>query len=392
MIPDKDVQAAIDRLTGAGFGAWVVGGYVRDLLRGVKPQDADICTAALPDEVCRVFEGERVIPTGLKHGTVTVLWRGRPIEITTLRQESGYADHRRPDSVQFVTRLDEDLSRRDFTVNAMATDGRELTDLFDGQGDLSRRIIRCVGDAHRRFDEDALRILRALRFAAVLDFEIEPETAAAAWALKDSISAVSKERVRDELCKLLIGPAAGRVMRDYGGILDSAVGAELFTVEKAALCDSAPPRANLRLAALLYGHSDPAGFMRGLRFSNKDIEAVVGVIRGAGSPPPADLPSARRFMAAYGGNWRDIAALWSAMGRDTARAQALFEGIETRDDCVSIGQLAISGGDLAALGLQGAGIGNALEDALEAVMDGRVQNNKESLIDRVLRHPPAMKS
>ena len=161
-----------------GHEGYCVGGCVRDALLGLQPKDYDICTDASPEEMQRIFAGQRVIETGLKHGTLTVLYDGEPYEVTTYRVDGDYADHRHPDTVTFVRELSADLARRDFTVNAMAYNPeRGLVDLFEGRKDLESRVIRCVGEAYRRFDEDALRILRALRFAAVYGFSIEEETA-----------------------------------------------------------------------------------------------------------------------------------------------------------------------------------------------------------------------
>lgn len=381
MIRDADILAALETLHRAGYGAWVVGGYVRDIIRGQAPHDADICTAALPQEVMAVFAGERIIPTGLKHGTVTILWRGQPLEITTLRRESGYADHRRPDAVEFVTDLSEDLARRDFTVNAMATDGEVLTDLYDGVGDISRGLIRCVGEPLRRFNEDALRIMRALRFAAVLDYTIHPDTAAAAFELRGSLAYVSRERVRDELSALLCGAAAGRVMAGYAAVLDAAVGVDgLFGEESIHRCVAASPALRLRLAALLYGRDDGEEILRGLRYSNADVCGAVDIMRGAEFAPPDNLPAARRYMAAYGHCWSEICALWRALGRDAAAAEALCRGVEARGDCITTAQLAINGGDLAQLGVTGPAVGAALRNALEAVMDGAVENDRTALL------------
>ena len=174
------VHTALDRLAAAGWEAYVVGGAVRDALRGCEAGDWDITTNAVPAQVERVFAGERLIETGLKHGTVTVLLGGLPLEITTYRVDGDYTDHRRPDSVRFTRSLREDLLRRDFTMNALAYNPRTgLVDICGGAEDIARGIVRCVGEPDRRFQEDGLRILRALRFASVLGFQIAPETAAA---------------------------------------------------------------------------------------------------------------------------------------------------------------------------------------------------------------------
>ncbi|WP_294499939.1 HD domain-containing protein [uncultured Gemmiger sp.] len=212
------------QLNRAGYAAYAVGGCVRDSLLGRTPGDWDICTSALPEETQAVFSGQRLLLTGLKHGTVTVLLEGKPYEITTFRVDGGYADHRHPDAVRFVPRIEEDLARRDFTVNAMAWHpDTGLVDCFGGRRDLDARLIRCVGQPDRRFAEDALRILRAVRFAAQLGFRVEALTAQSALALRDTVQRVSAERIFAELDRLLTSPAAGRTLAEYGAILVGAI-------------------------------------------------------------------------------------------------------------------------------------------------------------------------
>jgi len=267
---------ALERLERAGHAAYLVGGCVRDSLLGRVPGDWDITSSALPEQTEAVFAGERIIETGLKHGTVTVLLGGLPLEITTFRRESGYADHRHPDTVAFTPSLEEDLARRDFTINAMAwSPARGLTDPFGGRADLEKRIIRCVGDPKQRFNEDALRILRALRFAAQLDFAIDPATAAAALALRQSLELVSRERLAAELTKLLCGPAVRRIVTEYWPILalplpelapmaglDQRSPYHCYDVleHSAAAAEAVPPDKILRWAALLHDAGKPACF------------------------------------------------------------------------------------------------------------------------------------
>lgn len=195
----------LETLTGAGCAAYPVGGCVRDLLLGRMPGDVDVCTAARPEQVMALFP--RAVPTGLQHGTVTVPTEDGNIEITTFRREEGYADARHPDRVEFGVSIEEDLSRRDFTVNAMAlTAEGKVLDPFDGQRDLEKKIIRCVGDPDKRFAEDALRMLRAVRFAAQLGFEIEENTAAALKRNAHRVEKVSRERIKAEMEKTLLSP------------------------------------------------------------------------------------------------------------------------------------------------------------------------------------------
>lgn len=218
------VAQILQTLQSAGFSAYVVGGCVRDSLLGRTPGDWDICTSAPPQQIRRLFSGLRQVLTGEKHGTVAVQLDGALYEITTYRSDGAYTDHRHPDAVHFVAELCQDLARRDFTINAMAfAPGVGLVDLFGGQADLAAKTICAVGDAPARFGEDALRILRAARFAAQLDFTLEPATAAAAAALRDTIRGIAAERVYAELDKLLGGAAAGRVLAQNGLILAGAI-------------------------------------------------------------------------------------------------------------------------------------------------------------------------
>jgi tRNA nucleotidyltransferase (CCA-adding enzyme) len=217
----RPVLAVVSRLRERGFQAFLVGGCVRDLVLGLRPKDYDVATDALPDQVERIFP--RVIPTGKQHGTVTVLSQGTRVEVTTFRTEGEYLDARRPSRVEFRTRIEEDLSRRDFTINAMAfdpVDGR-LCDPFGGQADLRARIVRCVGDPKARFSEDGLRSLRAVRLAAVLGFEIDPDTERALPASLPSFQRIAAERIRDEFCKLLLSarPSFGLELLRRTGLL-----------------------------------------------------------------------------------------------------------------------------------------------------------------------------
>ena len=245
-IPDG-IAGILAALSRAGHAAYLVGGCVRDGLLGRPVHDWDITTSARPDEILGAFE--KAVPTGGKHGTVTVFLGGEQAEVTPFRAESGYGDHRRPDAVRFVDSLEEDLSRRDFTVNAMAMDAAgNLTDLFGGRDDLTAGRIRCVGEPERRFSEDALRLLRALRFSAQLGFAVEEKTMAAVRACAGYAACLSAERVRDETEKTLLSPRPG-VLSDMTalGLLAAVRISELPGAERLA---AVPPERALRWAAL----------------------------------------------------------------------------------------------------------------------------------------------
>ena len=219
-----DAYRLLQTLRAAGHSAYVVGGCVRDSLLGRLPGDWDICTSARPDEMKALFCSQRLILTGEKHGTVAVILHGKPYEMTTYRLDGSYRDHRHPDNVQFVDDLAADLARRDFTINAMAyAPGEGVIDLYGGRSDLAARVVRCVGTPADRFAEDALRILRALRFSAKLGFALDPATEAAALAARDTLRTVSAERLYTELDGLLLAPGAGQTLAQYGEILSGAV-------------------------------------------------------------------------------------------------------------------------------------------------------------------------
>ncbi|MDR3729017.1 MAG: HD domain-containing protein, partial [Oscillospiraceae bacterium] len=214
------VARVLTELEARGFQAFCVGGCVRDCLLGRVPEDWDVTTSALPEQTMALF-GQQAVPTGLRHGTVTVVSGGKGVEVTTFRVDGAYGDNRHPDSVTFTRSLPEDLARRDFTVNAMAMDLRgRIQDPWGGQADLERRCLRCVGEPERRFREDALRVMRGLRFSAVLGFDLEEETAAALVRCRELLGHIAVERLREELVKLLCGPQAAQVLRRWPQVVE----------------------------------------------------------------------------------------------------------------------------------------------------------------------------
>ncbi len=365
VIPDFAIYI-LDVLGSAGYEAYLVGGCVRDALLGRTPNDWDIASSASPETVCALFE--RTVPIGMKHGTVTVLTPGGSAEVTAFRAESGYSDHRRPDSVSFTDDLMGDLARRDFTMNAMAMDSRAaLRDPFGGRGDIDKKLIRCVGDPARRFGEDALRMLRAFRFSAQLGFEIEEATRRAALENAALCRSLSAERVRDELLKTLASPRP-EIIADMinAGMLDGRL--ERGSVELAGLA-AVPPYARLcRLCAALEDARcirSASGFLLGLRLDSKTVRTTsdaVAVLR-SGS--------------------RDFKRILRDCGEDTARAaypdDPELERVLDSDECRSLDTLAVGGDGLAALGLKGREIGRALELALEHVIDHPQDNDAETL-------------
>ena len=387
----------LNRLRGAGYPAYLVGGCVRDALMGRIPGDYDVTTAARPDDMLRVFSDCRVVETGLKHGTLTVVREHMNIEVTTYRIDGAYSDGRRPDSVSFADRLSDDLSRRDFTVNAMAwapgsleTDGG-LTDLFGGREDLERRIIRCVGRAEERFSEDGLRILRALRFSSVLRFTPDPECAAAVRSMAPMLEKISRERIYAELTKLLGGGDAGRILMSFpdviAGILPPLTAA---AVGRAALVfENADPPAlppSVRYAVLLdtLPNGDAAEVMASLKPSRDEKRAVMNLLSRR-DERDFGIPALRRLMGEVGDGFpRELALFLRLTGRvateteETVRTAA--DGILSRDDCRRLSGLAVNGADLGALGLRGAEIGETLHALLGKVIRDEVPNDREALL------------
>lgn len=420
----------------AGHQAYVVGGCVRDALLGRTPQDWDICTSATPQEMLRIFDGYRVVETGLKHGTLTVVLGHTPYEVTTFRVEEGYADHRHPDQVRFVHDVREDLARRDFTVNAMAWSPEEgLVDAFGGQEDLRVGIIRCVGDAATRFGEDALRILRALRFAAAYGFRIDGDTSAAIHALQPTLRHVAAERIRVELGKLLCGRSAAEILRQYPDVLHTILpetramyGFEQHTpyhrydVWEHTLhaLDAAPAEEILRWALLLHDTGKPEAFtldaagvghayghgkisaekaesaMARLKMDRATWEDVTSLVEKHDMPLPVERKLMKRCLRQLGERrLRLLIRLQCADALGTgnclreeaeqlARARfQLLDELLAEDACVSLKQLQVNGRDLLAAGHPaGKALGQTLERLLEEVMEETLPNQREALLRR----------
>ncbi|MBQ8835951.1 MAG: CCA tRNA nucleotidyltransferase [Clostridia bacterium] len=372
------IEYILRKLTSAGYDAYLVGGCVRDFLLGAAPSDYDITTSAEPAETMAVFDGDRVIPTGLKHGTVTVLYGGMSAEITTYRTETTYTDGRHPDKVQFSKHLSDDLCRRDFTVNAMAMDiDGNIVDLYGGREDLEKKIIRAVGVPHERFTEDALRILRAFRFASKLGFDIEQDTLEAAISLAPRLSLVSRERIFAELEKLLIGVSAAKIIETmiYGKVFDCIFNTPQISAEAVKYIDTLPCRADVRLAAFLLNDKNAEEHVKSLKTSTHFADSVLATVNCV-LPESHSLPSLRRLVFASG---KQAALDRALIDGDRDLFDKLSTLIET-ENCFAISDLDIKGSDIAALGISGRAIGDALTKLLFAVFDEKVTNAKADLI------------
>ena len=380
----EQVEYVLSRLREAGFAAYAVGGCVRDRLRGVEPKDYDVATAAVPERVEAIFTDTRVIPTGAKHGTVTVFCTGLPVEVTTFRVDGTYSDGRRPDAVAFTPSLTEDLARRDFTINAMAcgADG-VLVDPFGGRADLEAGVIRCVGDPDTRFREDALRILRALRFSSVLGFHIEAETAAALRRCKALLEKVSAERVAGELQKLLCGGDVRRVLTEYADVLGVALPELSFTA--AAAVERTPPEPVLRWAALFHGSGKPFlldAALRRLRLDNATRERIVLLAEWHDRLIEPSERAVKRALRRLGPEaFAQLIALKRADDPACDGLERLAVEILEKGACFSLEDLAVRGGDLIAAGMApGPALGEALDTLLNAVIDGALPNERDALM------------
>ena len=375
------VETAIQQLNTAGYEAYAVGGCVRDSLLGKTPTDWDITTSATPTEMQGVFASYRTVETGLKHGTLTVLIDDMPLEITTYRVEGAYSDGRHPDSVSFTRCLSEDLCRRDFTINAMAYHPvAGVVDLYGGREDLTNGLISCVGESEKRFSEDALRILRALRFASVLGFRITKDTECAIRALYPTLSCVSIERIATELGKLLCGTSAQRIVSDCFEVVLYLI-PELQGAKDFYLLSIVPPVSVARWAALFYCcdlSSEAVGaVLRRLRLDNHTIRDVKTLIDCRYMPHDSDGDLLRLLNRLNDGELlRDYLALVEMDGDTCLHIERLI----AENRCYKTAMLAVSGDDVIACGFHGPEIGSVLAVLLNAVMDGNCQNEKQELI------------
>ena len=426
----------LERLRAAGFEGAVVGGCVRDLLRGAVPHDWDVCTSARPEQVLELFRDGPAIPTGLRHGTVTVFQDGVGYEVTTYRVDGVYSDGRRPDQVRFTGILTQDLARRDFTINAMAyVPGSGLKDPFGGREDLARGLIRCVGRADQRFAEDGLRIMRALRFASVLGFRLEDGCAAAIHENRARLDKIARERVGVELLRMLCGAGVENILLEYADVVmqvlpDLAPMAGFdqrnphhcfdvwtHTVKTVAAVEAEPV---LRLAMLLHDAGKPACFsikegvghfyghahagtelakraVKTLRLNGDTARCAVELVRYHDAVLEPDPRAVRRWLNKLGEiQFRRLIqvhradaqgqASWLRPGRmeQFAQVEAVLEKVLREESRISRSDLAVTGRDLLDAGIpQGPAIGRLLEYLLRRVMDEELPNRKEALMQAV---------
>lgn len=434
-IPEK-VEFIINRLENAGFEAYCVGGGVRDLVTGGSPDDWDITTSALPEETKEVFKDFRTVDTGLRHGTITLIIEKTPFEITTFRIDGEYGDNRHPENVSFTKSLAADLARRDFTINALAySPAKGLIDLYGGQDDIYNSIIKTVGNPEKRFREDGLRIMRALRFSAVLGFEIDNETKKAIHTQKELLKNISAERLSAELVKLVCGKNAFNVLMEFPNVLsvfipeiEPAVAFRQYGKKHAYdvwehIChtvDTIPNDKILRLTMLLHdlgkipthklnekgestfkNHASVGGEMAKeiltrLKMDKKTINRVSFLVGNHDFEPPENKILLKKHLksktpedirtllvikksdrGALSESYRDIS-------EETEECLKWLREIEENDECCTISQLAVNGSDLLKAGIGGADIGNKLNLLLDAVIEEKAENTKTSLLTYLL--------
>lgn len=431
---DTSAQYVLEALQKQGFEAYAVGGCVRDALMGNTPKDWDVCTSALPQQVIACFRAHTVIETGLQHGTVTVVVNGTPIEVTTYRVDGSYEDNRRPSDVQFVRSLREDLARRDFTMNALAYNpAAGLVDYYGGAADIQNKLIHCVGKPDERFNEDGLRIMRALRFASRFGFRLAEDTAQSIHSNRHLLRNISAERLNTELCGLLLGDAAVPVLRAYPDVLAVFI-PELkpmfgfaqnnpwhqydvwrHTVESVG---AAPKDKTLRLTMLLhdiakpctyttdekgvghfYGYPDKSAeiaqtILKRLRFDNETIADVCTLVRW--HDVPIEEKTVIKWLARLGEarffQLLQVKAADAAAQVESRREESMehiaglrekAEDILAQKQCFTLKDLALNGNDLIQAGYApGVGIGETLHTLLNAVMEGTLPNEKAALIEK----------
>ncbi len=383
--PPKYVRTVLVTLQSRGHLAYLVGGCVRDILLGVHPQDWDVCTSALPEQVLELFP--KCITTGIRHGTVTVCVNSRQVEVTTFRSEGSYLDHRHPDAVSFVGDLNADLSRRDFTMNAIALppDGL-LADPFGGVDDISNRIIRCVGVPERRFEEDALRMFRALRFSARLGFEIEAQTISAIAVKAPLAAALAAERVRDELEKILLTPApevVGQVIEL--GLLDAYLIRRPAEYSLFTRLGRLPKKALARwcaLCAILTRYdciASTAGFLTALRLDSRTVRCCSEAALMLQGDKPAARAEWKRCLNRYGVDSVTCAAQCHDLLRGGQSCREL-KAVLKSGECFSMKHLAVTGDDLLELGLSGRELGEMLRFLLDYVIEYPDNNRRDLLL------------
>ena len=381
----EDVRWILNKMQSAGFRADIVGGPVRDMIRGVKPYDFDITTSAIPEETKAVFRGERIIETGIKHGTVTLIKNGEQYEITTYRIDGEYEDSRHPKAVSFTTRIEDDLARRDFTVNAIAySEEHGITDPFSGKADIEKKIIRTVGKAEDRFDEDALRIIRGIRFASTSGFSIEEKTKAAMLSKAHLLSNISKERIFTEWKKLIDGECAVPVLAEFKEVTDvffpEVKVPENINIDAFYSASLLAKHISLFVSA---GEEKYQSAMCRMKTDRATSDIGKTVIRSVGKYKNDDISLAYMLRDLGFESAKILLECEKILGLENESKIEKLINVAESGVPYKLSMLAINGSDLMKQGLIGEDIGKTLHVIQELVLSGQLKNEKAQLIEKV---------
>ena len=389
-LPDY-VTKAMKALNDSGYECYVVGGAIRSAVLDMPVHDYDLTTDALPSQMKEIFHNWHTFDTGIQHGTITVLSDHHPLEITTYRKDSTYQDHRHPDAVQFTSSIEEDCSRRDFTVNAFCySEEQGILDFFYGMDDIKNKVIRCIGDPYRRFDEDALRILRAIRFAAQLNFTIEEKTAEAILESKDTLSYVSMERIHEEFTKYISSSGCASLFISYLPVFTVFLPELSFLSEeeKKTLTKRfsfSANRMSVRMAILLSSScfDNPRSVLKRMKFSNNETKEIYQLILFKDKPVET-LTDIRKLKKDLNVPFEEYIAYKEGMFLHRYKEACAFnKQIEDNNLCCTLKQLAVNGNDLVQLGIRGKAISDTLNMLLDKVISDELPNNKEILLSQI---------
>ena len=383
------IQVLIDLLNQNHYNAYVVGGAIRNTLLGLPIHDYDLTTDATPDEMLQVFSSYRLFKTGIQHGTITVLSNGQPVEITTFRSENTYEDHRHPSTVSFSNNIEEDCKRRDFTINALCYNKSEgLIDFFGGIEDLQHKIIRCIGNANERINEDALRILRALRFAGRLSFTIEENTATAIHKQKQLLHYISEERIHNEWVGILETNALSSILTEYSDVIqvfipelkDSVIQQSLDSINRSLL------NANIRMAILLKDIPNATEILERLKYSGAEQTVILGCIKHSTKSLTSKV-ELKQFLSTLNIPFDIYHSYRYAIDKNYPKDTMLayYHEIQDANEPYLLKHLAIDGNTIKGLGYQGKEIADILHACLDEVIHHPENNNDKILIDMIKR-------
>lgn len=399
----KEVEIALNTLIKNNFEAYLVGGCVRDSLLGYAPNDWDITTSAKPEEITCCFNNYRTINTGLKHGTITVIINKTQLEITTYRIDGKYTDNRRPDMVLFTDKVSHDLRRRDFTINSLAYNKYGIVDLFGGTADIENKIIKCVGEPDERFNEDGLRILRALRFASVLGFNIEENTSLSIHKNKELLNNISKERISNEFNKLVTGVDFYNILKEYRNVIEVFIPEikdySKETFENVLNSMKYTDELILRLSLLLNNTNNTENILKNLKYDGTTIKDVKAIVLNKDIEIFPDKVNIKKQLNLIGyDNYINLLKFKFSIFKakksnyeqeliNIKNTEEILNFIVMNNECYSLKTLEVNGEDLIIEGfIKGITLGSILNNILSLVIEEKLENNKKVLIDYVQKY------